>query len=622
MKKMLLTLLAGSLGLTSFAQTAASYAFSTSTGTYASVSGTGTTIPSVAGDDMTAPAIPIGFSFSFCGTAYTTVTVCSNGWVALGTSTSTSFNNMLSTVSSISPALMPFWDDLNGTGGTAYYQTTGTSPNRVFTMEYSNWSFYAVFGSAGNFQVKLHETSNVIDFCYGANTFIAATTATIGIATSATDYQTVDTTATPSSASFVTNVNTLPASGRTYSWTPSAACTGTPSTGYAAATLTYSCAANYVSLTLSGYSTGGVTYQWQSSADGITWANIPGATNTTYGGGYTATSTTYYQCVSTCTGSGMTATSYSTSVTPDLISGTITATGGIVDSTNKVWLIYFNPADSSLTAVDSTLSCYVSATTQYYSFAGKPAGTYMAKAKDLASVAGTSGYVPTYSLSTPYWSSAATAAHAGGYDVLNINMIYGTVPSGPGFIGGLIVSGAGKHTSADVPVVGMSVLLRNASGTVLTYTYTDASGAYSFSGIANGTYTIYPEDLGFLTTPSADVVLATGSESATAINFKEHTTFKTVTPYTGPTSVPVTPAVSIAVYPNPASNTLYIAGNGLQVTTASVVIKDITGRVVGTEQVSLSATAHIDISTLANGVYFACVATGDATYNVKFSVQK
>jgi hypothetical protein len=52
-------------------------------------------------------------------------------------------------------------------------------------------------------------------------------------------------------------------------------------------------------LTLSGAIFGNaVTYQWQSSPDNSTWTNIPGATTVTYNA--TATSTTYYRVVVTC----------------------------------------------------------------------------------------------------------------------------------------------------------------------------------------------------------------------------------------------------------------------------------------------------------------------------------
>ena len=78
-----------------FAQTAASYGFLRSTNTYASVTGlAGTTnLTTIAADDVTQTGIPIGFNFVYCGTTYTQLSACSNGWVSLANSTSTQWTN-------------------------------------------------------------------------------------------------------------------------------------------------------------------------------------------------------------------------------------------------------------------------------------------------------------------------------------------------------------------------------------------------------------------------------------------------------------------------------------------------------------------------------------------------
>ena len=66
--------------------------------------------------------------------------------------------------------------------------------------------------------------------------------------------------------------------------------------------------------------TGTCTLQWQGSADGITWANLPGETNNTLSiVGLTAT--TNYRAVNTCSGSGCdpaVSNSQTVTVNPDL----------------------------------------------------------------------------------------------------------------------------------------------------------------------------------------------------------------------------------------------------------------------------------------------------------------
>ncbi len=81
-------------------------------------------------------------------------------------------------------------------------------------------------------------------------------------------------------------------------------CAGTPVAGTTNSTATEVCALNDFTLKLAGASSGlGLTYQWQSSPDNSTWANIGGATTIQYTG--TQTESNWYQCIVTCTSSGL-----------------------------------------------------------------------------------------------------------------------------------------------------------------------------------------------------------------------------------------------------------------------------------------------------------------------------
>ncbi|RZK19829.1 MAG: hypothetical protein EOO56_13540, partial [Hymenobacter sp.] len=91
-----------------------------------------------------------------------------------------------------------------------------------------------------------------------------------------------------------------------------AACAAVPTTLATVATttsggstaLTTACASTNIYLAVSGLAVQtGYTYQWQSSANGTTWANITGATNATYTAtGQTAT--TYYRAQVSCANAG------------------------------------------------------------------------------------------------------------------------------------------------------------------------------------------------------------------------------------------------------------------------------------------------------------------------------
>ena len=81
-------------------------------------------------------------------------------------------------------------------------------------------------------------------------------------------------------------------------------CTGTPVAGATISTANPACSGQNFSLSLSGSTVAsGITHQWQSSSDNISYTNISGATDSFY---VTSQSVaTYYRCVVTCTVSGL-----------------------------------------------------------------------------------------------------------------------------------------------------------------------------------------------------------------------------------------------------------------------------------------------------------------------------
>ncbi len=130
-------------------------------------------------------------------------------------------------------------------------------------------------------------------------------------------------------------------------------------------TNTNPCSGAAFTLTLAGNSATCVSYQWQSSSDGITYTDISGATNNTLATSETAT--TYFHCVITCTGGSSSATSSDILVTlnpvlsqcycipvtscsfPDIITnvtyGTINRTS-VCDAPTGGWSLYTTPNPS------------------------------------------------------------------------------------------------------------------------------------------------------------------------------------------------------------------------------------------------------------------------------------
>lgn len=343
------------------------------------------------------------------------------------------------------------------------------------------------------------------------------------------------------------------------------------------------------------------------SACDTTIANVSATTT------YTVSVMDSFGCVSTTT----------VNVDGNRISGFITMTVTPTD-TVKVWLVQFNSADSVITAEDSIYSC-MDGGTPYYEFDNEPAGTYMVKAMLLGGLPGTSGYIPTYGLSTAHWDTATNIVHVSATDTQHINMIYGTVPTGPGFIGGLVSSGAGRGTASGVPVPGMLVYLEDGAGNILTYTYTNSSGLYSFSGLAYGSYRIYPEAYRYYTTPWISISLSASTDSVTSADFYQNTTLHIITPGNDLHTTQIVPATKISVYPNPAINELNVSWENEQTGKATAIITDITGRAVyksAIEMTTASGIAQLDIQGIVSGIYFIMIKSDSITYTGKILIQQ
>ena len=135
-------------------------------------------------DEELSWAIPLGFTFNYCGVNYTEAKLSTNGYLAMGSNHSWfySYDNILaSTNPQYYPFIAPLWDDLQCDDMT--YLTTGTAPNRVFTAQWANAMWDYSGSPVQNFQLKLYETSNKIEFVYGSLTSPNNPGATIGINT-------------------------------------------------------------------------------------------------------------------------------------------------------------------------------------------------------------------------------------------------------------------------------------------------------------------------------------------------------------------------------------------------------------------------------------------------------
>lgn len=233
------------------------YTFSQSNGTFVPITGTvlGTATANTSAANLNSNVYPLTlpFSFVFNGTSYSSLNVSTNGFLSFGaTAPGTTVTSPISSttntaydgaVSVFGRDLTSFFD-INGTTGSISWETIGNAPNREVVIQWRNFrpnnststtSVYAL-----SFQVRLHETSNIIDMVYDAGVALVGTTTLTGTAQiglrgssnvdfnnrlNSTSLAFIDSTAGTANSS-TQNFNTtnatpgMPSAGLTYTWTP------------------------------------------------------------------------------------------------------------------------------------------------------------------------------------------------------------------------------------------------------------------------------------------------------------------------------------------------------------------------------------------------------------------
>ncbi len=203
--------------------------FTSATGTYSQITG-GSVLGSGPIDDNSYNSNPIGFSFTYYGTAYTNFSVNANGFLAMGSTVNSNYAP-ISTLSGSNNVISALGRDLGGNAGASLsYLTTGAAPNRVLTVQWTDFMPYAASGCSYNFQIKLYETSNKIELVYGSFSNNATYyTAQVGLrgATNAYFFNRSTTSNWAASTSGATNAATMtltstvvPSNGLVYTWTP------------------------------------------------------------------------------------------------------------------------------------------------------------------------------------------------------------------------------------------------------------------------------------------------------------------------------------------------------------------------------------------------------------------
>jgi hypothetical protein len=169
-------------------QSVANYAVTRTTGiTFTSIMSTGLPCNSwryngaFQQDDNRSNPVDIGFDFWYDGARHTEVSISTNGYIDFSASTNNGgptggaygyINNQFSQSNGTLNAIAPFYDDQTTQGGSdplgnsIRTQLSGSAPNRVFTVEWNDMAVYLNTSPSLTYQVKLYETTGVIEFIY------------------------------------------------------------------------------------------------------------------------------------------------------------------------------------------------------------------------------------------------------------------------------------------------------------------------------------------------------------------------------------------------------------------------------------------------------------------------
>ena len=247
-------ILSVALSLPTWAQVNATYTFSQSNGTYTPITG-GTVLLAQSPtfiSDVLYPSQPIGFSFVFNGTAYTSVGVSDNGYIWFGTGSPLLANyapltnplNNLGGTGVIDGSVAILGRNLNARNASAplgeiQTKTIGIAPNRVFVIQYASFYGNGLGTSVQyNAQIQLNEVDNSISLAYGTFSMAGGSSSAIntinfevgvrGIASNDIHMRSI-TTSWAASAKSTNNTQratlkptVFPASGLTFTFTPPA----------------------------------------------------------------------------------------------------------------------------------------------------------------------------------------------------------------------------------------------------------------------------------------------------------------------------------------------------------------------------------------------------------------
>ncbi|HLP20233.1 MAG TPA: carboxypeptidase regulatory-like domain-containing protein, partial [Chitinophagales bacterium] len=294
------------------------------------------------------------------------------------------------------------------------------------------------------------------------------------------------------------------------------------------------------------------------------------------------------------------------------ITGAVT-TGTDTACSAVIYLISDSAGFLSLAAVTHTVDSLGMCDGFYY-FPNIPQGNYYVKAALDSVDPDYANYLPTYYGNELNWGDATLLALTS-HTHVNINLVAGVNPGGPGFVGGWVFEGAGLAIGGDYnesrgagdPIAGIQINLLTQNDIPVASAFTNASGRYTFSNLALGTYKIYAEQINKV--PYAmNVTLDANNQSQDNVNVLVNSN-SAVTGVDDMLDISIT-----GVYPNPVTDKTSVTVTMKQSTKVTMTLTDVNGRTIHSRNMELATGTNdikLDMNGEAAGVYHMNLTSGN-----------
>ncbi|MFT4752980.1 MAG: PKD repeat protein [Salibacteraceae bacterium] len=304
-------------------------------------------------------------------------------------------------------------------------------------------------------------------------------------------------------------------------------------------------------------------------------------------------------------------------ITSNLANGFISGiiNKGTTYADNGVVFLIENDSNGLLSLIDTTI---IDSSGLYY-FSNVAYGTYLVKAALSPNSSDFLNYLPSYYTNIPLsttgtllWNNATDVVLNVPYlNNIDIDLVAGTNGGGSGFIGGLVSQGANKTGD---PISDINIMVLDQAGNPVSYTYSDHTGSFQIRSLANGTYTVFPEVQGKVTTP-IDVIISDNNIGTNDLRIVVNSTTVEASIVTGINNLI---KLDAKVYPNPVNDVLNIEFDTSVSGENRVTVMDITGKVITNVTVGATNLMQVNTSGLEEGVYLLTIESNGqkSTYKV------